>query len=138
MEKEKSKAWHEVLLTFDILIASCIVGGAIVFATVWKEGRLSNTDLQNLERSARNQFLGQMLSALGGKPKIQGQGRTVRSVSISDLRFSTKQDQMLIEFSLMVQPSANINGTVILVNDGFGRFAGQWQMDDKKIDILIK
>lgn len=137
-KEEKARAWHEVILTFDILISACIVAGAIVFSAMWEGRRLSGSELKHQEQSARQQFTQQMTAGLKGKPVLNGKEREVRGVRITDLRFSSKQDQMLIEFSLAVNPPPEVTGSVIFLSDGFGRFTGQWGTEDRQFRLLIK
>src|SRR6185503_12650171 len=109
MDKEdKARAWHEVVLTFDILISAILIAGAIVFAAMWDGRRMDDAELQKKERMSRVQFVDQMRSAFQGKWKLHGQEHTLRDVKITDIRFSSKQDQILIECVLLCDTPGEI------------------------------
>ena len=59
-------------------------------------------------------------------------------MDINDLRYHTKQDLILVEFSLETDPSAGITGSVILCDDGFRRYTAEWGMDAVRVRFLIK
>jgi hypothetical protein len=139
MDTETKKSLvHEIVLTFDIIIAACIVAGAIVFAAVFAGKHQAAYGTKIHEGSVKRQFADQMQAVFQLKPVVQGEARTLKRVDITDLRHSIKSDQLLVEFTLMMDPAASINSSCILVDDGFGRYSGQWGRDSAVVQLIIR
>jgi hypothetical protein len=134
----KKTVFHDIVLDFGLVIAACIVGGAIIGSAYIGRHHTPAYGETISERSVSKQFIEQVSAQFKNNPVVQGQPRTLRRVAITDLRYSKKADQILIDFTLLLDPETRIPGTCILMDDGFGRYTGQWGVDSVRAQLLIK
>lgn len=139
-ENTKKSFLHDVALDFGIIIAACIIAGAIIFSALYA-GKYYHENAYGRtisEREVSRQFTDQFKTTFATKPMLDGQPRSLLRIAITDLRYSKKADQVLVEFTLILDPDARINSSCILMDDGFGRYTGQWGRDQIRLNLLIK
>ena len=136
-DPEKKKfILRELVLTFDILLAAGIVAGAIVFSAVIA-GRNQPAYGSKIDAaSVRRQFIEQVKKA-GRGPGPASSG-SVKRVEITDLRHSTRKDQLLIEFTVSTEPGPPVSQSCILVDDGFARYEGYWAWNGQTVHLVVK
>ena len=131
MNNTNHKHYHST-----IIVSACILAGALIAGVIFTHP--PQRDSKPPERVVRQQFTEQLRTGLQGKPVLEGVARTVRRVDITDMRYHTKQDLILVEFSLVTEPPAIITGSIILSDDGFRRYTGEWGKDNCHVKFLIK
>ena len=134
MNDNHGKHYHST-----IIISACIMAAAVITAaSVFSLREPKPADSKPGENFVRQQFSQQLSNALKGKFELSGQERTLKRVRINDLRYHTKQDLILVEFSLQLDPPTNVTGSCILSDDGFRRYTGEWGRENCRVQFLIK
>ena len=138
-EREKRKSiLHEILLTFDILVAACIIAGAIVFSAVFAGRNHPAYGSKIRDASVRRQFIEQVKKAVQGAAPNPGRSGLVKRVEITDLRHSATKDQLLIEFNLVIETGPILSHSCILTDDGFARYEGFWAWNGQTVHFVVK
>src|SRR5262249_41241247 len=110
MNTGNQRHYHSTIIVSACILAAAIVSGALVFSR-----GSSGHDQRPREESIRRQFAEQLAAALQGKQTLAGQERSVTGVNITDLRYSNRQDQILVEFSIATDPPSPVDGSCILL-----------------------
>lgn len=134
MHNHNGKHYHSTIIVSACIMAAAVLAGALLFTS--REPNPNAT--KPGESMVRQQFSQQLKAGLKGPFMLLGQERTLKRVDINDLRYHTKQDLILVEFTIYTDPPTNVSGSCILSDDGFRRYTGEWGREGSRVQFLIK
>ena len=133
MNTTPTRHYHSTIIVSACIVAAAVITGALLFTT----HQNGDKNAKPTESVVRQQFAEQLKAALQVQPTVLGTNK-LKQINITDLRYHTKQDLILVEFTIDTVPPVNISGSCILSDDGFRRYTGEWGRDTLRVKFLIK
>lgn len=130
-----------------------LFGALVIAAAVLVNGSLERAHLESwtgrpiaeklpIDRAAvASQFSAGVRTGLIESPNrnyVLGKPREIMEVAVDDVRFSTDDAQMLVDFSLLCADRTALKGSVVLVADDFGVYHGELPIDNKTAPLAIR